>query len=83
MCSPHLYIKIRSFANKIILLFCKNESSLLFLNKSVSQIKNRDNFCCPRAVVVALTYPEEKPPITTIFKNIFAKNEKIINRSDY
>lgn len=42
---------------------------------STVQIKNKDNLCCPRAVIVALTYPEENPPITTIFNNIFSKNE--------
>ena len=42
---------------------------------SIVQIKNKDNLCCPRAVVVALTYPEENPPITTIFNKIFSKNE--------
>ena len=40
---------------------------------SITQIKNKDNLCCPRAVVVALTYPTENPSITIIFKKEFSK----------
>ncbi|CAH0391289.1 unnamed protein product [Bemisia tabaci] len=40
---------------------------------SITQIKNKDNLCCPRAVIVALTYPMENPPITNIFKREFSK----------
>ena len=42
---------------------------------SIVQIKNKDYLCCPRAVVVALTYPEENPPINTVISKEFSKNE--------
>lgn len=40
---------------------------------SITQIKNKNNLCCPRAVVVALTYLIENPSITTIFKKELSK----------
>lgn len=32
---------------------------------SIVQIENKDNLCCLKAVVVALTHPEENPSIIT------------------
>lgn len=57
-----------------------NLAEAIQTKRSIIKIQNNDNLCCPRAVVVGLTYPKQNPSVNTIFNKEFSTNDIIYIR---